>query len=1195
MKCTKCGFENIDKAKFCNECGAYFITALKASRQVISFDEKIAKIQRYLPINLIEKILSQRDKIEGELKQVTVMFCDMEKFMALSERLGTEDSYAVMDLIYKILIHQVHRYEGTVNEMTGDGIMALFGAPIALEDAPQKALLSALSIHREIAKFNRQQKGRFSIKMRIGINTGPVVVGTLGNDLRVEFKAVGDTVNLASRMEGLSEPGTTCVTQKTFKLTKSFFEYDFLGKKYVKGKEAPIHVYKLLSRKEDIYRFHLGSERLIYSTMVGRDSELDLLEFQVRKAINGKGAIVNIIGEAGIGKSRLVAELKKRDVMKQVAFFEGRAISIGRNLSFYPIIDLLKQWAQIGEDDGEGMAYGKLEAAVRNLYPEKATEILPFVATLMSMKLSGRYAERVKGIEGESLEKLILKNIRQLIIRATELSPLVIIAEDLQWADTSTIEIMEQLFNLAETQRILFINLFRPNHPETGDRISANLKKYLSTYSVEIVLEPLDETTSIEMIDNMLNIIEFKHTIADKIVERAGGNPFFIEEVVQSFIDERVVVFENGRYKATEKIDETVIPNRIVDVLMARIDRLDEETRNLIKVASVIGRNFFYRIIKEVAKFTDDIDNRLSYLKEMQLIRERKKKEEVEYYFKHALAQEVVYESILKKNRRRLHLNVAQAIEKNYDERLYEFYGMLAYHYGRAEDLDKAENYLVKAGEEALRSSASSEALKYYQEAMTLYLKKTGSGADPEKLSSFEKNIALAFYNKGQLEDAIEYFERVLERWGVGSPKNNIIITIRIIFNLLSVIFNLYFPSKKVKKFAEKREMEIFDFRYKKAVSLVHLDPEKCFTEFLGTLNKLSKFDITKIENGIGMWMSGSGLFSWTGISFRLSKKMLDYNKDHINKNDFREVLYFNLFDLLYKTLVGSWSEVKNYDENLVELNLRFGEFWHTSTYLLFHGYIELGQGAFKNAQLKIEKLYEISVDYGNQNGTEYWYTLKIILSINYRKYSEALKEVDKGITFLLKTGRETVVIYYLGLKSIIQVLKKDLKNAEETLRQAQKLASKQNRLLPIYISSYLLGQFLYNLEILEMAISANDKLKIRKYRKMTYENGKRAIKNSKKYAFDRTEVLKLMGVYYWLVGKHYKAVGLWTKAINEAERLGARVQLARIYAEMGIRLGEAKKIDFKLEHIKADECLEKARIIFHDMGLVEDLNQLNC
>jgi class 3 adenylate cyclase len=513
MKCPEYQHEVPEGSKFCNECGHQLSSSLKTSSKTQSIDKKIDKIQRYLPKGLAEKILAQRGKIEGERKQVTVMFCDMEGFTPLVEKLGSENAYSVMDEIYEILIHKVHDFEGTVNEMTGDGIMALFGAPIALEDAPQRALRSALAIHSEIAKFNGHREAIDPIKMRIGVHTGPVVVGTLGNNLRVEFKAVGDTVNLASRMEGLAKPGTTFVTEDTFNLTRGLFQFETIGEKAVKGKESAIPVYKLLSAKKDVHRPRLGLERSIYSGMVGRDNELNKLELQVHKAIDGEGSIINIIGEAGIGKSRLVAELKNRDVMRQVALFEGRAISTGRNLSFHPIIDLLKQWARIGEDDSGATALSKLEIAIRKVVPENIHEVLSFVATLMGMKLSGRYAERVKGIEGEALEKLILKNMKDLIIKATELKPHVIVMEDLHWADTSSIGLLESLFRLADTKKIVFINVFRPGHKETSDRIVEAINERYPTQYVEIAIQPLNEQMSENLINNMLQIKRLKHAV----------------------------------------------------------------------------------------------------------------------------------------------------------------------------------------------------------------------------------------------------------------------------------------------------------------------------------------------------------------------------------------------------------------------------------------------------------------------------------------------------------------------------------------------------------------------------------------------------------------------------------------------------------------------------------------------------------
>ena len=297
--CPSCNSPNPPKFKFCGECGHDLTKPEEAPPKDLSFDEKLDKIQRYLPKGLTEKILSQRNKIEGERKQVTVMFCDMEGFTQLSERLGPEEAYNVMDQVYELLIHKVHDYEGTVNEMTGDGIMALFGAPIALEDAPQRAIRSSLAIHRELAKFNdkiRQGKENIlTLKMRIGIHTGPVVVGTLGNDLRVEFKAVGDTVNLASRVEGLAEPGTTYITEDTFKLIEGLFRFEALGERGIKGKQAPIQIYRVIAPSTSRTRFDVSAERGLTS-FVGRERELELLLDGFERSKGGRGQAFSIKG-----------------------------------------------------------------------------------------------------------------------------------------------------------------------------------------------------------------------------------------------------------------------------------------------------------------------------------------------------------------------------------------------------------------------------------------------------------------------------------------------------------------------------------------------------------------------------------------------------------------------------------------------------------------------------------------------------------------------------------------------------------------------------------------------------------------------------------------------------------------------------------------------------------------------------------
>ena len=1135
-------------------------------------------------MGLTEKILSQKDKIEGERRQVTVMFCDMEGFTPMVEKLGSEKAYSVMNEVYEILIHKVHDYEGTVNEMTGDGIMALYGAPIALEDAPQRALRSALAIHSEIAHFNENRIGMDPIKMRIGVHTGPVVVGTLGNDLRVEFKAVGDTVNLASRMEGLAEPGTTLVSEETLNLTEGLFNFEAMGEKAIRGKETAVSVYKLVSAKKDVSRPRLGLERRIYSDMVGRDKELNRIELQVLKAINGEGSIVNIIGEAGIGKSRLVAELKNHEMMKQVYLFEGRAISTGRNLSFHPIIDFLKQWARIGEDDSGEVAIRKLEIAIRRVIPEEINEVLPFVATLMGMKLSGGHKERIKGIEGEALEKLILKNLRDLMIKATELKPHVIVMEDLHWADTSSLELLVSLFRLAETQNIVFINVFRPGYEETGDRIVETIKERFPLYCIEINLQPLDEYNSEALIKNILKIKGLKHAVVDQIIKRADGNPFFIEEVVRSFIDQGAVVQKDGAFEVTENIDKVIIPKSINDVLMARIDHLEDKTRDLVKTASVIGRYFFYRVLSEVSQTGDDIDDKLSYLKDIQLIRERKRMDELEYLFKHALAQEAAYESILHQTRVSLHIKVANSIENVFKERLHEFYGMLANHYIRGENEGKAAEYLIKAGEEALKSSASSEALNYYQEGLKLYIQKYKDYADPEKILTFEKNIALAFFNKGQYEHALKHFDIVSEQWGDTPPKNKVGLYLKLAYNLLLLIIKLYFPSKKIKKKPDERSNEIFDLCYKKAISLVHLDPERCFFEFLTTLKRLSEFDVTKIENGFGIWLSASGLFSWAGIFLKLSKKVLDRSIYIINEEDNKHTLYYDFFMLLYNFVSGNWCDVKEYSKGLVDLNLRIGEFWHISNYILFHGFINVDQGMFKEAGRKINALNEIWQNYGNEYARHCEYSLKIKLLIKSRKLYEAQIEADAGLLFMSKTGKQFDILYYHGVKVLIQILQNNMDKASELLTQAKRLFSNKSNIPPYYISSYLLSDFLFDIYLLEESINSNDQLNISGYKKRAFQSGTRALKHSKRYAPDRTEVFRIIGVYYWLNDDQIKALKWWKKSIQEGERLRNNVELARSYVEIGNRLVEKKSRFEDLNGIKANEYLSKAKAIFKEI-----------
>jgi tetratricopeptide (TPR) repeat protein/pterin-4a-carbinolamine dehydratase len=1048
-------------------------------------------------------------------------------------------------------------------------------------------------MRNNLYRFNRENHLEIPLDTHTGINTGMVIAGAIGTDGKRDYSIMGDAVTLAAQLKDLSGKGEIYVGPLTYRYTKKKFDYKELKPVFLEGKTKPTGIFELLSTRERIYRPELGSE-WIYSDMVGREKELDRLRFHVLKVIHGEGSIVSVIGEAGIGKSRLIAELKRMEDFKKVMLFEGRALSIGKNLSYHPIIESLKSWVSIKEEDSKAELLSRLDAAIANIHPRGVEEVLPFIATLMGIKLKGKHAQRVKGIEGEAMEKLILKNLGELMIKCAERRPLVYIVEDLHWADMSSIELLESLFRLAENQPILFIDVLRPNYRETGERLLETTRERYGKVHSEIYLEPLDEKQCEILIQNLVKVSGLPTDIRADIANRAEGNPFFIEEVVRSFFDEGVVELREGNPRITEKIDAVKIPETIHDVLMARIDRLDETNRTLLKKAAVIGRHFFYKVLTEIDKTTENIEDKLEYLKVIQLIRERMRLEEIEYLFKHALVQEVAYESILLKKRKELHLNVAKAIESVFSDRLYEFYGMLALHYSKGENLEKAEEYLIKAGEEALKAAASNEALSYYREALRLYLKKTVSAVDPGKIAMLEKNIAIALFNKGHYAEAVEHFDNVFAYWGKKRPKNKFIVLLKLAVNLLGLIKNLYFPAKKPKKIPGKKDNEIINLGEKKAGALSALDSTRFFVESIESLNRLIKLDISKMENGVAIFTAGSALFSYTGISFNISRKILDYIKDYIDKKDIKYFLIYNHVELLHNFYTGSWPPEFQYDEKLIDRGLQVGESFYTDVYTLVSGLLKIEQGDFKCAHRLVEKLCEIGEIYRRELVTGRKYTLNTKLLLKSRKLNEALKEADEGISLLTKIGQNVYCLGVSGMKANIQILLKDIKGAKNSLVQAKALIDYEKKIVPSYRSSLLISQFLFDLYMLEENLSTNDKTKIIRFRKKARRSGKAAVKNSMKFAGDRTEAFKLTGVYYWLIGNQKKALEWWNKSLTVGEQLGARPELARTYMEVGKRLREQKSKHEQLNGIPAGEYLEKARVLFKEMELEWDLDQLD-
>jgi len=724
LACPECGKTNPPESKFCNGCGHNLTLPSEPNSRELSFDEKIAKLQKYLPKGITEKILSQRGRIEGERRQVTVMFCDMKGYTSISEKLGPEGVYTLMDQVYEILIHKVNDFGGTVNELTGDGIMALFGAPIALEDAPQRAIRSALSIHKEITRFSERMSAEKKIppiRMRAGIHSGPVVVGTVGNNLRVDFKAVGDTVNLASRMESIAEPGTTYVTEDTFKLTEGLFRFEALGEKPIKGKELPVRVYQVIAPSTRRTRFDVSAERGLTS-FVGRERELELLLDAFERAKEGNGQAFSIIGEAGIGKSRFLYEFRKAVSNEDITFLEGKCLSYGKGVPYHPIIDVLKGNFNIGDDETEDGIRKKIEDSLKLMRIEEA-KTLPYLLELLGVKDVG--IDRIS-MSPEGLKERIIEAVRQSILKGAEIRPLVIAIEDLHWADQSTEQALKWLLENVPGANVLVLFTYRPEFLHTwGGR----------SYHNQITLNRLSNRESLLMVSRFLGTEAVDPELQKLIVSKTEGVPFFIEEFVKSLQNLKMIKSEDGRVLLQGGPQSLSIPSTIQDMIMARVDRLPDAAKAVLQTGSVIEREFSHDLIlKAVGLPEPELLTHFAALKDAELLYERGIYPRSSYVFRHALTREVVYASILDRRRRELHSQIGTAIEELRKDDLAEQYEVLSEHFCQSEDYAKAAGYAKRAARKAEKSASLTDAITHARKRV-LFLEKLPDSGDGSKVS----------------------------------------------------------------------------------------------------------------------------------------------------------------------------------------------------------------------------------------------------------------------------------------------------------------------------------------------------------------------------------------------------------------------------------------------------------------------------
>jgi len=731
LTCPECGTELPPQAKFCFNCAAQVAVPVPGPSEAVA-----QRLQRLVPREFAERLLATRGQMAGERRIVTMLFSDVKGSTRMAERLDPEDVLEIMDGAFDVLIEPITRYEGALARLMGDGILAFFGAPIAHEDDAERACRAALEIiegARGYAARLEEERGISGFNVRVGIHTGLVVVGEVGSDLRVEYTAMGDAVNLASRMETAAEPGTVLITEDTHRLIAPLFETEALGPTEVRGKGEPVSVYRVLAS-----RVVAGKARGIEgleSPLVGRDAEFEALREVLEQLQAGVGGIVTIVGEAGIGKSRLVAELRKEVAPLGVRWVEGRCLSYGESMAYLPWVDILQGLLGVSAEDAPAEVRETLREWVRALCPDHFDEAYPFLGRMMSLPLEPQVEERLGGLEPEGLKVLTFRAVERVLETATSQGTVVLVCEDLHWADVSSLQLLEQMLALTDRCALLLLCAFRPyrEHGCWGIREAAG-RQYPHRH-VDLLLRPLSALDSEALVSNLLHVEALPHPLRMRILDHAEGNPFYVEEVIRSLIDSGTIVYDEAmaQWEATRRVEDIAIPDTLQGVLTARIDRLDEEARRVLQMASVIGRIFPYRILSAIAGEEQEhpeqtgpepgrrvLAGHLLTLQREEMIRQRARVPELEYIFKHHLTQQAAYNGLLRQERRSFHRQVAEAWEQLFPDRFEEQLGLLAHHWEQAGDPETAVEYLRRAGEQAAAQFANEEAVAYFTRALEL-------------------------------------------------------------------------------------------------------------------------------------------------------------------------------------------------------------------------------------------------------------------------------------------------------------------------------------------------------------------------------------------------------------------------------------------------------------------------------------------
>jgi class 3 adenylate cyclase/tetratricopeptide (TPR) repeat protein/ABC-type cobalamin transport system ATPase subunit len=1106
---------------------------------------------------------------DRELRQATLLFTDVSGYTAYNERLHPEDAMDLFDPALSFLAEICEKYGGTVDSTAGDAIFVIFGVPKAIENSARAAVNAAIEMHNRIGEWSREHGIEPPLEIHTGINSGEVASGHYVKGKGV----VGDPVNVASRLKDKSPRGRIWVGPETWRATDRDFEFRDLGPVEVKN-HADVRVREVVSRALRLHRPAVALD----TPLVGRERERAQLEQCVRELRAGRGGVATVVGDAGLGKSRLLAELGASEPARGAIWLTGRSLQIGSNLSFHPFADLLRDWADIAEQESGGAVLVRLEKAVAELFDGGGADELPFLATLLGVEADDAGRTRLAGITGDAMERLVLHATSQLLRRLSARAPLVLAFEDLHWADVSSLELLGRLLRLAAEHPILFVLALRPDPPGAREALAKTFAELPGLRRTELELRPLDRSAAEEMIDRIFDGGDLPGAARRLIEERTAGNPFYVGEVVRALLEQGALERRGDALFATAKIDAISIPPTVQEVIAARADRLPESARRVLQAAAILGRNATRRILQEIAE-GGDLEADLAKLDATQLLVPRERAGETIFQFAHPLIQQAIYAGIAKRRRRAVHERIARAIEATAAPSGAGFHAELAYHWTQAGDAERAEAQLSLACD---AGGATSEALQFLEEAARLLVAIREGRGDSRTEVLIHRKLAIAYLNRGKMVEGHEHLDRALALLGQrrpGTPRGR---ALRFGRAAAAVLVDLYLRGDRGRRpAATERDREVIDLMVAGAQAQVTADPTGFLFDSMEGLHRLNRVDPASVPGAGGIYAGAVGFIAYTGLSFGVGDRLLRRAGRFVNADDPRELFGYRVFGFVHRFLAGDWDDRHAIEAELVDENLRLGELWHVINYLPLDAKRRAHQGRFAKAAELLERIVKIGDLYAYDLARSNELAVRMFLEAEQGRLREALATAE---AYFEGFEEELFKLLALGTKAKLELLLGERAAAEATLGRAREIARRTRFVPPFHEGAVRLAELRLALARLEDARGSGAGRAPGGLRRDARRDAERALACARKAAWQRPEALALAGSCAWLSGRRREALRRWGESVDAAERLGMRPELARTWREIARRLDDAGP-GASFRGLDAAACRARSAEISRELG----------